>query len=323
VLASQGLWGLGYTFTSGATQAWIADEVGEARAGQAFLRGAQIGTVGGLIGIPFSVGLASLHIRLPIVLSGVLFAGLSVYLALVMPEDGFKPTPAADRTTWQTMADTFRTGVQLVRARTVLLLFVGISVFFGLYSEGLDRLWTAHILENFALPGLGEFKPVVWFGVIGAVSMLFSIAATEVVRRRVDMNDPNAILRTLFAVTALMVASIFVFGLARQFGVALLALWAFQVFRSTGGPIFTAWINPYIESNVRATVFSMTGQVDAISQVAGGPVLGFIGTRASIRAAIVTSGVVLSPALALLARARRLTGPAHPDLPVTEPVAVE
>jgi DHA3 family tetracycline resistance protein-like MFS transporter len=31
VLAAQVLWGLGYTFTSGADQAWITDEVGEDR----------------------------------------------------------------------------------------------------------------------------------------------------------------------------------------------------------------------------------------------------------------------------------------------------
>jgi DHA3 family tetracycline resistance protein-like MFS transporter len=48
ILLAQVLWGLGYTFTSGATEAWIADEVGEARSGQAFLRAGQIGTIGSL-----------------------------------------------------------------------------------------------------------------------------------------------------------------------------------------------------------------------------------------------------------------------------------
>src|SRR5512136_3456728 len=38
ILLAQVLWGLGYTFTSGATQAWITDEIGEAAAGKAFLR---------------------------------------------------------------------------------------------------------------------------------------------------------------------------------------------------------------------------------------------------------------------------------------------
>src|SRR5689334_12839670 len=32
ILIAQVVWGLGYTFTSGATQAWISDEVGEEKA---------------------------------------------------------------------------------------------------------------------------------------------------------------------------------------------------------------------------------------------------------------------------------------------------
>ena len=33
ILLTQVIWGIGITFTSGATEAWIADEVGEASAG--------------------------------------------------------------------------------------------------------------------------------------------------------------------------------------------------------------------------------------------------------------------------------------------------
>ena len=36
ILLAQVLWGVGYTFTSGATEAWITDEIGEAAAGQGF-----------------------------------------------------------------------------------------------------------------------------------------------------------------------------------------------------------------------------------------------------------------------------------------------
>ncbi len=38
ILIAQVIWGLGITFTSGATQAWISDEIGEGLAGRAFLR---------------------------------------------------------------------------------------------------------------------------------------------------------------------------------------------------------------------------------------------------------------------------------------------
>ncbi len=308
VLAGQVLWGLGYTFTSGATQAWIADEVGDERAGQAFLRGAQVGSIGGLVGIPIGVGLGSLDIRLPILLGGALFIGLAGALALVMPERGFTPTPADERESWRTMAHTLRDGVQLVRGRAVLVTFAGVSVFYGLYSEGLDRLWTAHLLEDFTFPLVGHLKPVVWFGLINVAVLLLSAGGTEIVRRRVTVQQPGYVVRVLFAISAGMIAAILVFALAEPFGLAVLAVLSFKVLRSISEPLVSAWINPHIESGVRATVFSLMSQVDAISQVAGGPVLGVIGTRVSIRAAIVTSGFVLSPVLLLYGRVMRRDG---------------
>ena len=42
VLLAQVIWGIGYSFTSGATEAWISDEIGEAKAGGAFLRASQV-----------------------------------------------------------------------------------------------------------------------------------------------------------------------------------------------------------------------------------------------------------------------------------------
>lgn len=313
LLLGQFLWGLGYTFTSGATQAWIADEVGDERAGRAFVRGAQAGTLGALIGIPLSITLASLRLQVPIIAAGVCFWVMALVLVAIMPERGFTPTPAEERDSWRVMARTFRQGLHVVRGREVLLVFVAVSVFYGLYSEALDRLWTAHLLRNFTLPGLGGLKPVTWFGIIGVVVMLLSLVATEIMQRRINTTNQRQIVRTLFGFTAVMVISIFVFAAAGRFGVAVIAYVLFSLARGTSGPFFTAWINPHIESNVRATVFSMMSQVDAISQVAGGPVLGMIGRQVSIRAALTAAGVVLSPVLVLYARVlRRSPAPVAP-----------
>src|SRR5215216_3112700 len=51
ILLAQVIWGLGYTFTSGATQAWITDEIGEGEANKIFLRGTQMGLFASLIGM--------------------------------------------------------------------------------------------------------------------------------------------------------------------------------------------------------------------------------------------------------------------------------
>ena len=97
ILLAQVLWGLGYTFTSGATEAWIADEVGEARSGQAFLRASQIGTIGSLIGIGPGTLIGLLGVNIPIVLGGALLMALGAVLIVIMPETGFKPAPRENR----------------------------------------------------------------------------------------------------------------------------------------------------------------------------------------------------------------------------------
>jgi hypothetical protein len=46
----------------------------------------------------------------------------------------------------------------------------------------------------------------------------------------------------------------------------------------------------------------MSGQANAIGQVAGGPALGWVGSAVSIRAALLGSALVLSPVVALYRR---------------------
>jgi hypothetical protein len=55
VLIAQVIWGIGYTFISGAREAWVADEVGEIDAGTAFIKGQQAELAGRFIGIAASI----------------------------------------------------------------------------------------------------------------------------------------------------------------------------------------------------------------------------------------------------------------------------
>ncbi len=301
VALAQVLWGFGYTFTSGATQAWVADELGEERAGEAYLRGAQAAQVGALLAIPPSVALGSLVLQLPIVLGGLLMVVLAAFLALAMTERGFKPTLPEERATWGLMLKTVRDARQLVRRQPILLGLLGTGFFYGLYSEGFDRLWTAHLLESFQGPWQGGGEPVMWFGLIEAVLLVISLATTEIVRRRVDTNRSFALGRALILNAAGIVIALAGFGLARSFWAALGLYWLIGAFRNIAAPLHTSWLNLSIdEPQVRATLFSVSGQANAIGQIAGGPAVGAIGNT-SIRAALVTSALLLSPVLPLYA----------------------
>lgn len=299
VALAQVLWGLGYTFTSGATQAWVADELGEDQAGHAFLRGAQAAPAGALLAIPLSVFLGGLSLRLPILLGGLLMMLLALFLALVMTEEGFAPTPPQERTTWRMMSKTTRDAGRLVRRQPILLALLGTSLFYGLYSEGFDRLWTPHLLENFQTPWQQSMEPVVWFGLIRAVMLLISLATAEVVRRRVDVNRPLPLARALMVNASLIILSLVGFALTKSFWLALLLFWCIGALRNIAAPLHTAWFNLNIDDpRVRATMFSVSGQADAIGQIAGGPGVGAIGNR-SLRAALLTSAFLLTPVLPL------------------------
>ena len=301
IALAQVVWGFGFTFTSGATQAWIADELGEERAGEAYMRGAQAARAGALVAIPLSVALGTVTVQLPIVLGGGLMILLAIFLVFAMSEEGFAPTPPQERTTWGLMLKTLRDARQLVRRQPVLLILLATGFFLGLYSEGFDRLWTPHLLENLQIPWGETVEPVIWFGLIRAVLLVIGLAATEIARRRVDTNRSLPLARTLMVNAALIILALAGFGLARNFWIALALFWLIGALRSVSGPLQTAWLNLSIDDpQVRATIFSVSGQADAIGQIAGGPVVGAIGNR-SIRAALVTSALLLSPVLPLYA----------------------
>ncbi len=312
IVLAQVLLGLGYTFISGAREAWIADELGQTDLSRVYLRGAQMGQLGALLGTGVGVALASVRLNLPFLIGGGAFVALGLGLTLTMPEAGFRPAPAEDRDSksWRRMGGTFGAGLATVRARPVLLTILGIGFFYGAASEAFDRLWALHFLENFRFPDLGRLDPVVWFGVINACALLLSAGATEVVRRRLDTGSHRAASRALFAANAALLGGMIAFGLAGDFALALGSFWVTSLLRQINEPLTAAWTNQSLESRVRATVLSMRGQADALGQIGGGPVLGAIATGLSLRAALVIAGLLLTPALALYARTVRRDGEA-------------
>jgi MFS transporter, DHA3 family, tetracycline resistance protein len=317
ILAAQVVWGIGSTFTSGAEQAWIADEMGEEGIGRVYLRGAQLGQVGALIGIFLSVAIASIQLNLALLVGGALFVLLGVFLILFMPETNFQGTPRGERSSFQSMADTFKGGLSAVRGKPVLVTILVIAAFWGMASEGFDRLWEAHLLANFEFPSLGDLDMIVWFGIINAVAMVLSLAVTEIARRKVDTDSHIAAAKALLAISILMSASIIVFALAGNFLLALAAFWSAALLRRVNQPIYTAWLNQSLTPRIRATVFSMAGQMDALGQIIGGPVIGIIATFGSLPAAMLAVAVIALPQIGLYLRTLRR----KPLVPVAEPQA--
>lgn len=318
VLLAEAIRGVGETFLSGAVDAWIADEVGEEQLTAIYVKAGQINRVVSLVGLGLSIGLAMIKLWLPYLTGGIIYLALAVTLLLIMPETGFTPAPRGDRSPFRLMGDTFRSGIAVVRGRPLLMLMLAMGVVGGISSEGYDRLWEAHFLTTFTFPALGQLQPVVWFGIIGVAGTVLGFAVTALTGRWLEGLQGDRAARSLAWLTAGRVLLLAGFGLAPSFGWALAAFLAAGVVGSLWHPIYRAWIHESIDSGVRATVLSMMGLTDALGQSAGGPLVGAVGTRFSLRSAMVLTAGLLAPGVGLFARARRR--PAATDQPAAETV---
>ena len=324
IIALWAAWGLAYTFTSGAEQAWLADEVGADKVGAIFLRGARWGQAGAVVGLLLQVAVGTQSLRAGVILGGVFTILCGIGCVLFMPETGFRRhatrsgiTPLAQ------MRTTAVAGARFAWAAPVIVLLAGVELFMGASSEAFDRLKEAHFLRDLGLPAVGSLDPVVWFGIFWLVGMLLNIAAIGSLIRSVERGSRQTVAYFLFGFTAIELVAMLVFALTGHVWVAIAALLGVFFCRNMAGPLYDTWLNAQItDSSVRATVISLTGQANAVGQAGGGPVLGAIGNVWGIRVALATGALAIGPALGLYARAIAHHGrePELDELPVTAAV---
>jgi DHA3 family tetracycline resistance protein-like MFS transporter len=123
------------------------------------------------------------------------------------------------------------------------------------------------------------------------------------VEKRVDSTNSLAIGRSLFLVTGTISIALIGFAISPVLALSLILYLVVGVLRNVHIPLQTGWINQKLDSQVRATVHSMFGQVDAVGQMMGGPLVAGIAAAGSAVASLVTSGLLLTPALFFIQRA--------------------
>lgn len=302
IFAAQVFIGLGNTLMTGADTAWIADEVGSERVGPLYIRAAQVSALISLPGIALSALLVNISLHLPLVLSGSLLIGLSILLVFVMPERHFIPIHRENRNILQQMEYTFRASIQLVRQRPVLLTVLGVALCAGVFSASFNQLWNYYLLHSFVFPAVGGLTSVTWFSVIEVGIVITNFCGISIVNRCVDTHSHRAVIHALFVVDSLSAISVIGFAMAGQFALALLLFFLFTTVSGPGLSLGQVWLNQHLESSVRATVFSLREQVNAIAQISGGPLLGLLATQVDTRTALVVAGIILCPPLLLYAR---------------------
>ncbi|MDN3241678.1 MFS transporter [Glycomyces tritici] len=318
-LAAQVLLALGAALMSGAQESWVADETQRAEMTPVYLRATQLSFIGGITGSLLSGALGTVSLSLPMLVGGTLMGLGTVALVLVMPERHFQ-RPAGDGTVRTVLAQARAEAGEQVRAsrrapRLVpgLVLLLGMTFAFGLWSESFDRLSGAFLLEDIGFPAVFSLEPAMWFSLVSCAVAIGGIGVTEWATRRTARLGSGAIIGMLVLFTAVTLAGVIGFGLAQGFWVALVFLLLVSVARPLYEPLVNGWLVVRVEPKVRATALSARDMFDSGGQIIGGPVVGAIGTAFTLRAALLTGGALLVPAILCLVGMGRKTGEPEPE----------
>jgi MFS family permease len=299
--------GVGYTFISGAHEAWLADEIGEGPAAPIYVRATQASQLMRLAGVPIGVALASIDLRVPLVVGAAGYWALAAFLVVVMPERGYAPLAENRPSAWAAMRTTLRDGIGAARARPEIASMLAIALLFGMSGEGLGRLAPLHFLTTVGLPP--HLNEATWFGVLNGGAYLGGAIVATIAGRAAKDGDARRIMGVMLVLTTLMMAATALFAVASSFWLALLGFWVARCMRIAMNPFMIARINQGLAPGIRATVLSMLGQAGAVGEVCSGPTLGLVGSMRGVRSALTVSAGILLPAVALCGHGLRRSAP--------------
>jgi MFS transporter, DHA3 family, tetracycline resistance protein len=312
--------GIGAALNNGAQDAWIADELsadlGDQKMTGVYLRATQLGLVATVAGSLLSGVIALGGLQLPLRVGGALTCLLAAAAAFVMPERHFHRPAAATtgvrRVAGQSarlLADQTRSTHRAIVAVPGLVLLFGMTLFTGLWSESFDRLWGAFLLRDITFPRLGGLHPAMWFSLLAAIAAVLGLGATQLAKRRTERLGPDSVVGALLVLTVVIGLAVVGMATAHAFVVVVGGYVVVSVLRPVLYPLVSGWMVGRIEPAVRATALSARDMFDSAGQIVGGPVIGVIGTLASLRIALLAGAAALGPAAAFIVAASRRIRP--------------
>lgn len=307
MLGAQALFGIGWTFRSGADVAWLTDEMTwlerqddsnisvATDQSRVLLRRHRIGMASGLVAMVPTIIFGRGALREVIMITGITLGIAAVVLAVTMT-DHYRQGQTEDEhplTARQILQDGFRTSRNV---RSIRLLLI-VMVLLGLGGDALDRLGFKQFMDD------GDFgdDSLLWTGVLvmvlGALGVVVLWFTERALARGVQLAVLALILLIFAAAGALVAAIVPLVGVAA--GMALQ-----DPCREALDPVTAAWANREAPEASRATVHSFVSQAEGIGRAAGGVALASLAELTNIRWAIFGAAVLWLAASFVCSRER-------------------
>ena len=321
------LLGLGYTFYTGAVDAWVVDALHSVdypgRLEPIFARYGMVFGVFMLIGTTAGGFLGQLELWIPYAARAVVLIPAFLLGLLIMRDLGFKGRPLTVGSFGRETRRIASAGVtyglrdRVVRFIMFASLIQGVFFFYGFYS------WQKYFLDL-----LG--RDLVWVtGVIAALVGLTQILGNALVGRITQRVSDRGLI--LMVCTGAATVAIVGAALVQQFWIAVPLYLVSTVSFGISMPVKQGWLNARIPSEQRATIISLDALFGDAGSTVGQVGLGWLSQAFSIPVAWLVGGLTQALGVPLLAAARRAeraepgepagqVGPAD-DIPGPEVVA--
>ncbi|HEX9767334.1 MAG TPA: MFS transporter [Nitriliruptorales bacterium] len=301
------LLGLGFTFYSGAVDAWLVDALATtdwtdtldhvfARASMFTAAAMLIGTVGGGL-------LGQLDLAIPFLARAGLLAVVFVLAWSRMYDIGYEPRPLNRHNVVSEMTTTGRNGMRTALGTPDLRLFAIAGAFTSGFFIWGWYAWQPHFLDLFGDPD------AVW--VAGVVSALVaaSMMAGNLLVGRVHKYCHKRTTLLLWATAGIATGGAII-GFVEVFWVAVPALLLMTMALGVTMPVRTAYLHASVPSQHRATAVSTDSMVSGVGQVGGQLGLGALGRGRGEPAGYLVGAAMTAVTLPLLWLARRVGSPA-------------
>ncbi len=304
--AASVLLGLGFTFYSGAVEAWLVDALAttdfDGPLDSVFAKGGYVTGAAMLVGTVGGGFLGQVSLALPYVVRAALLAIVFSLAAAGMHDVGFETRRIPLGAYPSEMRRIALAGIRHGWDRRSVRLLMGVSFVQGGVLTWMFYAWPPYLLELLDADAVWVAGAVA--GAIAVAMMLGNGIAdrlTRVCGRRSTL--------LLWAVGVEAAAAVGM-GLTSSFWAATGLL--LVVMGSTGvlSPVKQGYLHQVIPSAERATVVSFDSMIGSGGSVLGQVGLGRLSDRQGLAAGYVTAGVVTAAALPILALLRRLVEPA-------------
>ncbi|MEV4618428.1 MFS transporter [Asanoa sp. NPDC049573] len=308
------LLGLGFTFFSGATEAWLVDALTatgfDGQLDAVFGRAQVFSGAAMLAGSAGGGYLAQLtNLGVPFVVRAGVLAVMFAVAALVMRDIGFTPDRAGRPLTEirRIVTDSVDYGLRVPTVRYLMLAApfvggVGVYIFYALQPYLLDLYGDPHA-----------------YGVAGLVAAI--LAGSQIAGGFLTTRVRSLFRRrtsALIAAGVISVAVILLMGLVANFWLVLALIVVWGLLSAATMPIRQAFLNGLIPSRQRATILSFDSLMSSTGGVVAQPVLGRVADVWSYPASYAVSGVISAFALPFLALARAQGTPTDTAVTTTD-----